>query len=278
MKYIVLSFDDGRKDFYTNALPILKKYRLCATLNIISDFVGLTDPSLFPSGNGECVSWEEIKLCEACGIEIAGHSANHTNSIPEILRGNDEISKNLGAEQPRGFASPRSQIGKDNFDAYRELLLSERITYIRSGNRLKRDGYLNLLLYFCYKYTKSAAAFSLYNRNNIIPLTEHSGENFLFPSVTCNLDNTADQMVKFIQKMPDNTASILMLHSILTPNDPGFQKDKWFNTTEDFERLCSFLSAEENISVITNTQLYDMLRKSKAPQKAEKAPQLVGSN
>lgn len=38
MKYITLSFDDGRKDFFTNALPVLKKYNLPATLNVITDF------------------------------------------------------------------------------------------------------------------------------------------------------------------------------------------------------------------------------------------------
>ena len=34
MKYVVFSFDDGRKDFYTNALPILRKYNLLATVNV----------------------------------------------------------------------------------------------------------------------------------------------------------------------------------------------------------------------------------------------------
>lgn len=259
MKYIVLSFDDGRKDFYTNALPILKKYSLCATLNIISDFVGLHNPSRFLSGDGECVSWREIEECAACGVEIANHSADHTNEISQIIRGSAEIGKNLGLNEPLGFASPRSQIGKDNFEAYRELLTSKRVKYIRSGNRLKRDGYGKVLLYFCYKYTGSAAAFSAYNRSNIIPLTAHADDGFLFPSVTCNCDNTPEQLIRFIEKMPDNTASVLMLHSILKSDAVGFKKDKWFNTAEDFEKLCRFLSDEENIKVVTNAQLYAML-------------------
>jgi len=38
-KNIVLSFDDGRKDFYEYALPILKKYNLVATLNVTTGYV-----------------------------------------------------------------------------------------------------------------------------------------------------------------------------------------------------------------------------------------------
>lgn len=270
MKYIVLSFDDGRKDFYTNALPILKKYGLSATLNVISDFVGLHEPSLFPSGDGECVNWQEIKECADYGIEIASHSADHTNEISEIIRGSAEIGKSLGLSETLGFASPRSQIGKDNFEAYRELLTSGQVRYIRSGNRLKRDGYGKALLYFCYKYTGSQAAFSAYNRGNIIPMTTHADDSFFFPSVTCNCDNTTEQLMSFVKKMPDNTASVLMLHSILKPNAVGFKKDKWFNTAEDFEKLCRFLSSEKNIQVVTNAQLYAMLGGAE-----EKIPQYV---
>lgn len=39
MKYIALSFDDGRLDTYEVAMPIMKKHRLIGTVNVISDFV-----------------------------------------------------------------------------------------------------------------------------------------------------------------------------------------------------------------------------------------------
>ena len=52
MRYVILSFDDGRRDFFTNALPVLRKYQLKATLNVVSDFVGHAGLSVFDSGNG----------------------------------------------------------------------------------------------------------------------------------------------------------------------------------------------------------------------------------
>lgn len=259
MKYIVLSFDDGRKDFYTRALPILQKYGLTATLNIVPDFVGQRGIAGFSSGNGECVSWDEIKECVSSGVEIANHSANHTNAVEEIVRGSAEIRERLGLSQMPGFASPNSGVSKKNFDKYRNLLLSRNVKYIRSGNQLKRDGYVNILLYLLYKYTKAPGFFGLYNRRNIIAVSEKQKEPTFLPSVTCNRDNTIRQMIRFIEKMPDDSAAILMFHSILDEADPGFGKDKWFNTTGEFEQLCSFLAKDQNLQVATNEELCGLL-------------------
>jgi len=38
-KPVILSFDDGYEDNYTNAYPILKKYNLKATIFIVTGFV-----------------------------------------------------------------------------------------------------------------------------------------------------------------------------------------------------------------------------------------------
>ena len=259
MKYIILSFDDGRKDFYTNALPILKKYCLPATLNVISDFVGKVGIDAFSSGDGKCLSWDEIKESRGSGVEIASHSANHTNAVPEVIRGSEEIAAQLKLPQKLGFASPNSSISIKNFSDYRDLLSSGQIKYIRSGNQLKRDGCFNILLYLYYKYTKSVGAFVQYNRRNIISVKKQS-EPFFFPSVTCNRDNTMKQLMGLVQKMPDESAAIIMFHSVLKESDPGFGKDKWFNTAEEFDQFCKFLSSSKEVRVITNENLFDLMQ------------------
>lgn len=40
--FCVLTFDDGWKDFYINAYPILKNYDACATVFLTTDFIGTT--------------------------------------------------------------------------------------------------------------------------------------------------------------------------------------------------------------------------------------------
>lgn len=245
MKYIILSFDDGTKDFYDRALEILKKYNLTAVLNVVSDRVNTNE--------SEYVSWKEIRECKKCGIEIANHSAKHTNELEDIICGAKEIQMHLGTTEAIGFASPNSGVCQTNIDFYQDLLESGHTAYIRSGNQLKRDGYFYAFLYFVYKYTAWKKIFYWYNRRNIIKLNEKPTD--IFPSITCNRDNTMAQIIYSVEKMPDNTACIIMLHRILEKSDNGYKKLKWSNTVEDFEFLCNYLSTNEKVTVITHKKL-----------------------
>ncbi len=55
---IAITFDDGYKDNYINAFPILKKYNLPATIFIIVNEMGRPDR----------LSWEEIKEMQSSGL------------------------------------------------------------------------------------------------------------------------------------------------------------------------------------------------------------------
>lgn len=67
-KTLVLTFDDGYRDFYLNAYPILKKYNVPAGLYIINQDIG-------KRGN---VTWEMIKqLHDEKLVEIGVHTMNH---------------------------------------------------------------------------------------------------------------------------------------------------------------------------------------------------------
>ncbi len=67
-KTLVLTFDDGYRDFYTNAYPILKKYNVPASLYVINQDIG-------KRGN---VTWKMIKQLHAEGlVEIGAHTMNH---------------------------------------------------------------------------------------------------------------------------------------------------------------------------------------------------------
>lgn len=59
--------------------------------------------------------------------------------------------------------------------------------------------------------------------------------------------------------MPDNHAAIIMLHSILSPCDRGWGKDKWYNSVNDFEKLCRYLAKKKDVAVITNAKLHEMI-------------------
>ena len=65
---VVITFDDGFLDNYTDAYPILKKYRIPATISVVPKWVG----------RGDMMSWEQIRELNGDElIEIASHGLSH---------------------------------------------------------------------------------------------------------------------------------------------------------------------------------------------------------
>jgi peptidoglycan/xylan/chitin deacetylase (PgdA/CDA1 family) len=67
LKPIMLNFDDGYSDAYTNAFPILEKYHIKASFAIITDSVG----------NEGYMTWDQIRDLKAHGHEIVSHTVSH---------------------------------------------------------------------------------------------------------------------------------------------------------------------------------------------------------
>ena len=94
-KPVLITFDDGYIDNYTNAFPILKKYGLHATIFIIPSFTGV-----YPG----YMNWEQLKEMEANGITIESHTLTHPKleELPddeirmELLNSKNLLEENLG--------------------------------------------------------------------------------------------------------------------------------------------------------------------------------------
>ena len=94
-KPVLITFDDGYIDNYTNAFPILKKYNLRATIFIIPSFT-----SVYPG----YMTWEQLKEMEASGITIESHTLTHPKleELPddeirsELLNSKSLLEENLG--------------------------------------------------------------------------------------------------------------------------------------------------------------------------------------
>lgn len=68
-KPIILTFDDGYRDAYTNAFPLLKKYGMTGTFFIVSDFINSNNPSY--------LTWDMVKEMSAAGMGIESHTRTH---------------------------------------------------------------------------------------------------------------------------------------------------------------------------------------------------------
>ena len=76
---VVLTFDDGFADFFTEALPILQLYNFTATLYVTTGFIGST--SCWMQREGEStrlmLTWDQVSAMSASDIECGGHSHWH---------------------------------------------------------------------------------------------------------------------------------------------------------------------------------------------------------
>jgi peptidoglycan/xylan/chitin deacetylase (PgdA/CDA1 family) len=68
---VVLTFDDGYLDAYTDALPLLRRYGMVGEFNIITGFVGKT------IGVNRYMTWPQIVALAGAGMEMESHTIDH---------------------------------------------------------------------------------------------------------------------------------------------------------------------------------------------------------
>ncbi len=117
---VILTFDDGYADFYTNAAPVLLKHKLPATVFLPTSFVGSTNawPGQ-PSWVKEepLMNWQQIQELADAGFDFGSHTVSH----PDLT------------------ALPPEEIEH-------ELVESKRLIEERAGQ--------NIVEHFCYPYGK----------------------------------------------------------------------------------------------------------------------------
>ena len=132
-KWVVLTFDDGFRDFYTAAWPVLREHDFTATMFLPTGFIpdsrgGFPRPSdgkgtkgegfplrtphssasafsLQPSAFREFLTWNEVRELHEAGIEFGSHTVSHpvlyerswVDIESEISNSQSEIAHQLGA-------------------------------------------------------------------------------------------------------------------------------------------------------------------------------------
>lgn len=127
-KPILLTFDDGYRDFYTDAYPILKKYNVKATAYIITGFTG------YPNNMTE----SQIKEIAADGlVELGAHTVNHLSlkGLPlktlsyEIFESKKQLEVMTG-KPVSSFAYPYGAFDLASIEAVAQAGFSSAVTTV----------------------------------------------------------------------------------------------------------------------------------------------------
>lgn len=109
-KHVVITFDDGYRDFYTEAFPILQKYNYTATVFLPSFFMDNIHSKLIRK---EHLSWQEVKLLSDNGVSFGSHTMTHprlsslkVSEIEHELKQSKEIIQEKTGREVHTFSYP----------------------------------------------------------------------------------------------------------------------------------------------------------------------------
>jgi len=119
-KPVLLTFDDGYLDNYTNAFPLLQEYGFKGTFFVITEFID--------SGREGYMTWPMIEEMARAGHRIESHSRTHPDLtekdrdglIWELLGSQQTIAAHIGYT-PRYFCYPGGDYNEQTIALLREL-------------------------------------------------------------------------------------------------------------------------------------------------------------
>ncbi|MDD5416099.1 MAG: polysaccharide deacetylase family protein [Candidatus Daviesbacteria bacterium] len=127
-KSVILTFDDGYRDFYTDVFPILKKYQVKAVVYIVPNFLDRSN---------NLTSWQLKEIAQSGLVEIGAHTMDHTylSGLPlerveyEIKQSKEYFESNFGIKVV-SFAYPYGAFDNQIIDVVKKAGFKSAVTAI----------------------------------------------------------------------------------------------------------------------------------------------------
>ncbi len=137
-KPVVITVDDGYRDNYENAFPLLRERGMTAAFFIITDFID--------EGRPEYLTWDMVREMHAAGMTIGSHGRNHVSLkdqdtdylIWQALGSLETIQYELG-ERPWFVSYPGGEYDQATIDIFKSANYWAGLTTIQGATHRSDD-------------------------------------------------------------------------------------------------------------------------------------------
>lgn len=138
---VALTFDDGLADNHEALLPMLREYRVTATVYVVTGWLGKANPFMPASSGLRMMTEDQLRELAAAGVELGAHTVTHPDlslltreeCFREMRESRAALEQATGA-QVRTFAYPYCRYGPAALAAAREAGFDAAVTCDRRGS------------------------------------------------------------------------------------------------------------------------------------------------
>lgn len=259
MKYIALTFDDGRSDNYMIAKRIMDKYQFSGTVYITTGFIdGTWKENDILQSPTRPLTVEEIKSLHQSGWEIGMHGDKHKTQVDDMRVALNKLQSWGINNSCWGISVPNSVVEEVEVSRMLNSEYGNTIAYIRRGRKCDTTKMSNKVLYLLYSILTSKWAYRIFNAPNIY--TYGKVDKMNIPSIVVKSNDKPEMIMDFIKYVPDKSVVVLMFHSILETGHARNCKDPWSWGEDQFEALCERMAELQKKGMLNCVPLMDFMK------------------